>query len=88
MSSGCQAWTVEFRNQARQLALTQGVDDRKLRDAADAHIQVAHPNLDDRLTESYNLGLDDQIDELLHLIDEAGSGQQFLGYIEFLGPDN
>lgn len=47
LESGCQAWSVEFRNQARRLALTQGVDDRKLRDAADAHIQMAHPDLDD-----------------------------------------
>lgn len=79
---------MEFRNQAKRLALTQGVDDRKLRDAADAHIQKAHPDLDDQLTESYNLGLDDQIDELLDLIEKAGSGEDFLGYIEFLGPDN
>jgi hypothetical protein len=79
---------MEFRNQARQLALMQGVDNRKLRDAADAHIQVEHPDLDDQLTESYNLGLDDQIDELLDLIEEAGSGEEFLGHIEFLGPDN
>ena len=77
-----------FRNQARQLALVQGVDDRKLRDAAEAHIQKAHPSLDDRLTESYDRDLDDQIDELLNLIEEAGSGEDFLGYIKFLGPDN
>jgi hypothetical protein len=88
MSSACQAWIVEFRNQARRLALSQGVDDRELRDAAEAHIQEAHPDLDDRLTESYNLGLDDQIDELLDLIEDAGSGEDSLGYIEFLGPDN
>ena len=88
LSSGCQSWSVEFRNQARRLALTQGVDDRKLRDAADAHIQMAHPDLDDQLTESYDLGLDDQIDELLDLIEKAGTGEDFLGYIEFLGPDN
>jgi hypothetical protein len=79
---------VEFPNQARRLALTRGVDDRKLRDAAEAHIQMTHPDLDDQLTESYGLGLDDQIDELLDLIERAGSGEDFLGYIEFLGPDN
>ena len=65
-----------------------GHDDRKLRDAAEAHIQKAHPSLDDRLTESYDRDLDDQIDELLNLIEEAGSGEDFLGYIKFLGPDN
>jgi hypothetical protein len=79
---------MEFRMQARRLALMQGVDDRKLRDAAEAHIQQTHPGLDDRLTESYNLDLADQIDGLLNLIEEAGSGEDFLGYIEFLGPDN
>lgn len=88
LSSGCQAWNVEFRNQAKRLAFRQGVDDRKLRDAADAHIQVAHPHLDAQLTESYNSGLDDQVDELLDLIEKAGSGEDFLGYIEFLGPEN
>jgi len=49
---------------------------------------MAHPDLDDQLTESYDLGLDDQIDELLDLIEKAGTGEDFLGYIEFLGPDN
>jgi hypothetical protein len=88
MGLGCQAWSVEFREQARQLAHMQTVDDRELRDAADAHIKVEHPGLADRLTESYNLDLDDQIDELLDLIQEAGSGEDFLGYIKFLGPDN
>jgi hypothetical protein len=39
---------------------------------------VAHSDLHDRLTESYSLGLDDQIDELLDLIEEAGSGEDFL----------
>ena len=74
--------------QARQLAFAEGVDAHKLRDAAEAHLQEEHPGFDNRLTESYNLNLDDQIDDLLDLIEEAGSGEGFLGHIEFLGPDN
>jgi hypothetical protein len=79
---------VNFSDQARRAAATQGVDDRGLRDAAEAHIRQAHPDLDDRLTESFEFAPEDQADDLLQLIERAGSGDEFLGYIEFLGPDN
>jgi hypothetical protein len=79
---------VDFSDQARRLAAAEDVDNRKLRDAAESHIATTHPDLDDKVTDSFELALEDQIDALLELIEKAGSGDEFLGYIKFLGPDN
>jgi hypothetical protein len=78
---------VNFDAQARSLAASIRLSDRKVRDAADAHIVLEHPGLSERLADSYALGLDEQLTELLDLIDEAGSGEDFLGYLKFLGPE-
>jgi hypothetical protein len=73
---------------ARSLATSLGLPDRTVRDAADAHIEQLHPGLKHRLEDSYALDLDQQLTQLLDLIDQAGSGDDFLGYLKFIGHED